>query len=232
MRHQLTHRAHPSRSPRGPRRRGFTLIELLVTIGIMIFVLGITVVAFGPMFRMAGVKSASRILRGAVDGARIRAIQQRRTIRFEAQLMPGTTVHQWRVCPNGGDQTQEWRELPPFVAVSSNAGSAGTGTDGRGGTYRGAIGTSEADEGTGNVQRIALTFGPDGALKRWVLGGVRDATNGTYPNVASNSTPDSTFAVRLTSMRDTQAGQKTQRWLVVIPITGGIQPFDAESEAF
>ena len=223
MRRHDTSRTRP-RQPRWRSPAGFTLIELLVTIGIMIFVLGITVVAFAPVFRTAGVKSASHLLRAAVDGARIRAIQQRRYVRFEAQPVPGTTTHQWRVCPNAGDQTQEWKNLPEFVAVATNAGLS-PGPDGRDPPYRGA-----ASESATTVQQISVTFGPDGSVKRWSVGGVRQA-DGTYPDVDDDDDPTGLFAIRLTSMRDASAGQRTQRWLVFIPITGGIQPYDAEGES-
>lgn len=220
-------RARPARRP----LRAFTLIELLVTIGIMIFVLGIVVVGFQAMFRNVGVRSGSRVLRAAVDSARVRAIQQRRHIRFEAQLIPGTTTHQWHVVANAGDTAQEWKELPDFVAVATNAGQGGA--DGRSGDYRGAVGNAAADETGDVVQRIAVTFGPNGSIRRWVLGGVRQSS-GAYPDVTSSGTnpPTGMFSLRLTNMRDAQGGKLPQRWLVIIPLTGGIQPYDAESESF
>ena len=50
-------------------RRAFTLIELLVTIGIMIFVLGVTVVGYQSMFRNVGVHSGTGRLRWGRWGA-------------------------------------------------------------------------------------------------------------------------------------------------------------------
>lgn len=216
----------PRARPRGrPRSGGFTLVELLVTIGIMIFVLGVTVVGFQAMFRHVGVRAASRTLRAAIDMARVQAIQQRRPIRFAARLLPGTTTHQWQVVGNAGDQSQEWRELPEFVAVATNAGG-GPGAEGRGGTYRGEVGDESADEDSGGVQRISVTFGPDGSVKRWELG------DGGGNPVAYDDDPTGPFAIRLTNLRDVQEGQFLQRWLVIIPLTGGVQPYDAESESF
>ncbi len=216
-------------------RRAFTLIELLVTIGIMIFVLGVTVVGYQSMFRNVGVADAASKLRAALDASRIQAIQQRRPIRFEAQLVPGTTVHQWRVISDGADPNANPTRLPEFVAVATNLGQSSTGTDGRAGDYRGAVATDEADEKSGTIiQQIAVTFGPDGSVKRWRLGGVWNQGTETYPQVdASGSTPPTTlFAIRLTNMRDTQEGQPLQQWVVVIPLTGALRAYDAEGQAY
>ncbi|MFW6163959.1 MAG: GspH/FimT family pseudopilin [Planctomycetota bacterium] len=217
----------PLRARRRPRRlrRAFTLVELLVTIGILILVLGVTVAGFQGMFRNVGVRGASRKLRAAIDMARIQAIQQRRPIRFEAQLIPGTTTHQWQVIGNAGDQTQEPRQLPDFVAVATNAGQS-PGTSGMDPPYRGAVGDESADEDSGGVERIAVTFGPDGSVKRWEL---RD---GTESLVEQRDDPVNLFAIRLTNLRDVQEGQFLQRWLVIIPLTGGVQPHDAGSESY
>ena len=222
---------------RGPRiasraaaAPGFTLIELLVTIGIMIFVLGISVVGFNAMFRTTGIKRAAQLLRAAVDGARVRAIQQGRPTRFEAQLVAGSTTHQWRVCLNAGDQAQEWRTLPEFVALATNAWQgASTGTDGRASSYRGAAG-----EGAITVQRICVTFGPDGSVKRFLLGGAR-LTGDSFTDLGTNADvddPTGLFAIRLSSMRDVQSGQPPRRWLVFIPLTGGVQAYDIDGESF
>ena len=220
----------PHRARRRPRRgaSGFTLIELLVTIGILIFVLGISIVGFSAMFKTVGVNAGARVLRAAVDGAKIRAIQQRRHIRFEAQLVPGSTTHEWRVAASAGDVGQEWKVMPNFVALSTNAGYS-SGGDGRDGTYRGAAGES----GT-MVQMISVTFGPDGSVKRWRLGGTRNDTDGTYSTVASGESenPSTAFAIRLTNKRDTRGAQPPRHWLVVIPLTGGLQPYGAEGETF
>ncbi|MFC1805750.1 Tfp pilus assembly protein FimT/FimU [Planctomycetota bacterium] len=223
LRTSPTARARPTRSSRA----GFTLIELLVTIGIMLFVLGVTIVGFSAMFRNVGVRSGARVLRAAIDGAKIRAIQQRRHIRFEAQLVPGSTTHRWRVTSSAGDQAREWRSLPDFVAVATNAGQSVAGVDDsyRDGTYRGAAGES----GT-LVHQIAVTFGPDGSVKRWKVGGARQPDD-SFAVVTNNDEKDPTslFAIRLTNMRDTRGTAPLQRWLVIIPLTGGFLPYDAGS---
>jgi len=220
-------------------RRAFTLIELLVTIGIMMFVLGVTVVGYQSMFRNVGVADAASKLRGALDASRVQAIQQRRPIRFEAQLVLGSTVHQWRVITDGADASANPTRLPEFVAVATNLGVSSTGVDGRavpsGEKYRGAVATDEADEKSGTIiQQIAVTFGPDGSVRRWRLGGVWNEATKSYPQVAaSGSTPPTTlFAIRLTNMRDTQEGQPLQQWVVVIPLTGALRAYDAEGQAY
>jgi len=96
------------------------------------------------------------------------------------------------------------------------------------------VANDEADEKSGTtVQQIAVTFGPDGSVRRWRLGGVRQS-DGTYPQVAaSGSAPPTTlFAIRLTNMRDTQEGQPLQQWVVVIPLTGALRGYDAEGQAY
>ena len=217
-------------------RDGFTLVELLVTIGIMIFVLGVTVVGYQSMFRNVGVADAASKLRAALDASRIQAIQQRRPIRFEAQLVAGSTVHQWRVIGDGTDPNANATRLPDFVAVATNLGLS-PGPDGRGGDFRGGATAdvkAEANEKSGSeIQQIAVTFGPDGSVKRWRLGGVRKS-DGTYdPVQTSGSTPPSTlFSIRLTNMRDTRGGQPLQQWVVVIPLTGALRAYDAEGQAY
>jgi len=177
----------------------FTLVELLATVGIMILVLSVTIVAFTPMLRRAGVKSAVRTLRSSIDAARVRAIQQRRPIRFEARVLDLST-HQWRVTSSAGDLDQEWDHLPEFVALSTNA-------DGRG--------IDDLDD----FQSLSITFAPDGSVKRVA---VNDTVWGNLQ----------VFAIRLNNMR--QASEEENRALyqvlVIIPLTGGIQSYDAEGE--
>lgn len=186
-------------APRRHRARaaGFTLIELLVTIGIMVLVLSFAVVAFRPIFGAAGLQSGARIVRAALDGARIRAIQQRRQVRFEAQLTPDDPKKCWRVSSNAGDLGQEWKPLPDFITVQTNAGSGGS--DGRGDCHEG-------------YERISITFGPDGSVVRYALGG-------NAPH-----TPSGLFALRLENTRDSdKTTDPPGTWIVIIPLTGGIE---------
>jgi hypothetical protein len=117
----------------------------LASIGIIVVVLSVTVVAFGPMMKSSGLKTASRILRSAIDGARIRAIQQRRRIRFEATPVPGTVTNQWCVTSSASDPLREWPKLPEFIAVGTNA---------------------DGGELTSIRTQISITFAPDGSVAR------------------------------------------------------------------
>lgn len=130
----------------GPRG-GFTLVELLATIGIMVFVLSITIIAFAPALRTAGVKDGARRLRVAIEMARIRAIQQRRHVRFEAAL-DNENPEQWVVSPNAGDRSYQWEALPEFVAVRTDVG-----------------GRSFSDE----ISSLSVTFAPDGSVESVVV---------------------------------------------------------------
>jgi Tfp pilus assembly protein FimT len=238
MRLLTTPRARPA--THRPTRPGFTLIELLVTIGIMIFVLSISVVAFQAMFRNVGVNGASRVLRAAVDGARIRAVQQHRLIRFEIQLVPDTTTHQWRVAANAGDGAPDWKLLPEFVAIDTNAGSGGS--DGLSGSFRPTSSDrmSFADDDVHYdtvtrlwftaVHRISVTFGPQGRVRRWALSQrFLDKDNEPfYHEWQGYRNPTSPFCIRLTNMRDSAV--RMERKLRFIPLTGGIEPYDAEGQ--
>lgn len=124
-------------------RRAFTLVELLATIGIMVFVLSITVIAFAPALRSAGVKDGARRLRVAIETARIRAIQQSRHVRFEAAL-DNEDPEQWAVTSNAGDRSYQWESLPEFVAVRADVG-----------------GRAFTDE----LSSLSVTFAPDGSVK-------------------------------------------------------------------
>ena len=238
----------PTRAPRPLRRpaNGFTLIELLVTIGILIFVLGMSIVGFSAMFKTVGVKSGARILRAAIDGAKIRAIQQRRHIRFEVQLVPGSTTHQWRVAADAGGNAQEWRLMPDFVKVDTNAGTSSHGADGRGGDYRpigsdvGRTGTHTFPDGSTTpvtftaVDAVSVTFAADGSVKRWAIYQryIHSSKGEYFHQWDEDEDPPDMFALRLTNMRDTRGAEPLQRWLVIIPLTGGLQPYESEGETF
>ena len=126
----------------------FTLVELLATIGIMVFVLSLTIIAFTPALRSAGVKDGARRLRVALETARIRAIQQRRYVRFEAAL-ESESPEQWVVTPNAGDRSCQWEQLPEFVAVRTDVGGRSLDND--------------------EISSLSITFAPDGSVKTVVV---------------------------------------------------------------
>jgi len=144
-------------SPTGARR-GFTLVELLATIGIMVFVLSITIIAFAPALRTAGVKDGARRLRVALETARIRAIQQRRHVRFEAAL-DNENPEQWAVTPNAGDPSYQWEALPEFVAVRLSFGEDPFGSE---------------------ISSLSVTFAPDGSVEKVVVDGSDVADPGIF----------------------------------------------------
>jgi len=125
----------------------FTLVELLATIGIMVFVLSLTIIAFAPALRSAGVKDGARRFRVALETARIRAIQQRRYVRFEAAL-DSESPEQWVVTPNAGDRSYQWEPLPEFVAVRTD------------------VGDKDFDD---DLSSLSITFAPDGSVKTVVV---------------------------------------------------------------
>lgn len=190
---------------------GFTLIELIVSMGIMVFVISITVIAFAPVFGASGMKSATRVVTAALDGARIRAIQQRRHVRFEAQRIPGVNKVQWRVTSSAGDVTQEWKNLPEFLVVETNVeeSAATRGDAGLGGTY------------SSTWQRISVTFAPDGSVVRCALGSQSEGPLGEPDEVTAP------FALKLESTRDAaSAAERPRSHVVLTPLTGAIEVAD------
>ena len=195
-----------------PRRRGaFTLVELLIVIGIMGFVLTISIVGFAPMFRQASIDKSREILRAGLESARIRAIQQRRQVRFEAHAVEHSTTHTWEFSPNAGDYIPDWKQLPDFVIVETNAESPDTANP-REGTYDDADGVSS----------ISLTFAPDGSLRRYILRNDTDGIEG-QGDVGGLTTIEP-FALRLSDMRDT-GGDPAVRYIVLYPLTGALRSY-------
>jgi len=141
----MSHTSQPSPAlfPRPAAARGFTLVELLASIGIIIFILSLAILAVGPALRSAGTKDAARRFRAGLDSARVQAIQQRRAVRFEARRVK-ESPEQWAVAPNAGAPQFEWYHLPEFVAVRTNAGST---------TFDTAI------------ESLTITFGPAATVK-------------------------------------------------------------------
>jgi Tfp pilus assembly protein FimT len=195
------------RARRSGAAGGFTLIELMVSMGIMLFVVTLTVIAFAPAFGASGMRSAARKIVAKLDGARIRAIQQRRHVRFEAQRTPGIQKIQWRVTSTAGDVNQEWKALSDFLVVTTNVeeASADRGTDGLGGVFE------------PNNERISITFAPDGSVARCAVttSATAEFASGDYIEPV-----DGPFALRVQSTRDSASGSAA--YLVVTPLTGAI----------
>ncbi|HUT36770.1 MAG TPA: type II secretion system protein [Planctomycetota bacterium] len=184
--------AHP---PLRPRARGFTLVELLASMGIIVFVLSIAILAIGPALRAAGTKDGARRLRAALDAARVKAIQQRRAVRFEAQQASDggnfKVPEQWGVTPNAGDPTYEWHALPEFVTVDIKAGSGSWQTD---------------------ATAFTITFGADATV-------VAASVNGT---ALSPTDLLSAITIRLWTLREAPNDEvnKGACFIEITPITG------------
>jgi len=204
----------PPTSTRAGRRSrsGFTLVELMTSIGIIIFILSVTVVAFGPLMKTSGTKSASRNVRTVLEGARIRAIQQHRPVRFEAQLVKGTeaTTKQWCVTPNAGDPLHEWSKLPEFVAITLDCAAMSL-------TFTAAL------------ARVAVTFGPDGSVVR--IGASKVDDKGAVSPLTPKDNPTDLFTLYIGNMRET-ATADFKRYVDVIPLTGGTVSRDDTGEVY
>jgi prepilin-type N-terminal cleavage/methylation domain-containing protein len=196
-------------------RRAFTLVELLIVIGIMAFMLTISIIGFAPMFRQTSIDKAREILRAGLESARIRAIQQRRQVRFEARAVENSTTHTWRFAPNAGDYSPDWKQLPDFVVVETNAGNSPDSGNPRlpVANYR------DVDD----VASISLTFAVDGSLRRYML---RDANDAPVAegDIQDAATPIEPFALRLSDKRDT-GGAPAVRFIVVYPLTGALRSY-------
>jgi len=195
---------HPHHPCQHPARlaRGFTLIELLASMGIIMFVLSIAILSIGPALRSAGTKDAVRRFRATIDAARVRAIQQRRSVRFEAQraLDGGNpkVPEQWGVSPNAGDPQYEWFQLPEMVAVNSKVGGSWT--------------TS--------LTSFSITFGADATVRAATVNG----------SAVSGSDILSPMYVRLFTVREAPDDEvnKGTCFVEITPITGVIVSYGYE----
>jgi type II secretory pathway pseudopilin PulG len=205
------------RLPRSARSRpplsGFTLVELLTSIGIIIFVLSLSVVAFGPALRAAGAKDACRRLRTALDVSRIRAIQQRRCVRFEAQRAFSRVgsvdipkvPEEWAASPNAGDRQYQWSPLPEFVGIRTSLIGGGLGTP-----Y------------DPNLTNLGITFGPDSTIKAVYV-------NGTALSISELGF----FILRLESTRDAPLAERQQicQLIKITPLTGVVYSYGSDEAA-
>ena len=208
----MSPRRHPPHRAAAPRARAaFTLVELLASIGIIIFILSITIVAFGPALRSAGTRDAARRLRVALDTARIRAIQEGRNVRLDAMCPEDTPGHpkvpeEWLVCPNAGDARYQWYPLPDFV------------------TIRVWLTTEDPlQHPPPPLSHFAITFGPDGTVASLVIGSADPVAD-----LAE-------FDIRLETTRElagtTEEVQKEReslyQFIRVTPLTGVIASYTA-----
>jgi len=216
-------RLHPP-SLASPSRRAFTLIELLVVMGIVGFILTVSVVGFAPMFRRASIDKALQLLRAGMESARMRAIQQGRQVRFEARPVEASTSGTWEFSSSAGDSTAEWRQFPDFVSVQTNAPDPDVENDpiGVGGEY-----VAEKDlrwEPPHLRGRISLTFAPDGSLRRYVVELNDDEDDPTTDSKDADQGVIPPFAVRVSDNRDL-GGEVPRRWVVVYPLTGSLRNY-------
>jgi len=193
--------------PSGTRTRatpGFTLVELLTSIGIIIFVLSIAILAVGPALRSAGARDAARRLRAVLDSARLRAIQQRRTVRFEAQRMV-PSPEKWGAAPNAGDPIYQWTELPEFVAVRIKANGDN-------------MSKSFADVPT----VFTISFKADGSVRVYSVDGTSSDPNPTTP-----------FLLRLHTTREAPIDEVrlSCAFIEITPLTGVIRSYTSDEAA-
>ncbi|MBM4032455.1 MAG: hypothetical protein FJ291_11810 [Planctomycetes bacterium] len=193
-----------------PQSAGFTLIELLASIGIIIFVLSLAILAVGPALRSAGTQDAARRVRAAIDAARVKAIQQRRAVRFEAQVAKDGAAkvivpEQWGVTPNAGDPTFEWHQLPEHVTLRTNAGS----------TAWGAMRAYPPP-----ISSLSITFSADASVKAVTVDGTE----------ISEKPPTSQFLIRLHTLREAPDDEvnKGARFIEITPLTGVLTSFGYE----
>ena len=188
-------------TPRPPSRQGFTLVELLASMGIIVFVLSIAILGIGPALRSAGTKDGARRMRAALDAARVKAIQQRRAVRFEAQVANNGTAQntpeQWGVTPNAGDPTFEWSALPEFVEVRTDAGGADWSTD---------------------ITGLSITFAADASVKAITYSTGIPLSE----TVLTGNDLLSPFRIRLSTLREAPDDEvdKSTCFIEITPLTG------------
>lgn len=197
----------PSGRPGPARAGGFTLVELLASIGIIIFVLSLSILAVGPALRSASTKDAARRARAGIEGARVRAIQQRRAVRFQAQCVldssnKAASPEHWETTPNAGDPTYEWNKLPELVTLRASAGGAGWGTA---------------------LTGFSVTFGADASVKAAAFRTEGSTTWSTLDYAALQSV----LRLRLHTVREApeQEVNLSTAFIEITPITGVITSY-------
>lgn len=191
---------------RSRRRRagaaGFTLVELLASIGIIVFILSISILAVGPALRSAGTKDAARRFRAALDSARVQAIQQRRAVRFEATRIKANP-EQWAVASNVGSPQFEWYQLPEFVAVRTDAGSA---------------------EWTTAITGMSITFANDATIR------AVSYSEGSTTTPLNATQLTSQFLIRFHTLREASKDEINLGacFIEVTPLTGVLRSYGSE----
>jgi len=193
--------------PRAGPAQGFTLVELLASMGIIVFVLSIAILAIGPALRGAATRDGARRMRAALDASRVKAIQQRRAVRFEAQQATDDggnlkVPEQWGVTPNAGDPTYEWHALPEFVTVDLKKGSGDWQSD---------------------VTAFSITFGSDASVKAGSVSG----------SPLTDAELLSPITVRLYTVREAPADEvdKGTCFIQITPLTGVFESFGFQEAA-
>jgi Tfp pilus assembly protein FimT len=193
------------------RSAAFTLIELLTSIGIIAFILSIAILAVAPALRVTGTRDAARRLRAMIDTARIKAVQQRRAVRFEAQHMrindvPTYKVPEvWAASPNASDTVYQWYTLPDFVTVRVNCQDPS------------AVFATELD-------RFSITFGADGSVRSYNVNG---AANTTLP------TPTARMLLCLYTTREASDAEVNLSacYIEITPLTGVVRSYGTDEAA-
>ncbi len=191
-----------------PRRRarGFTLVELLTSVGIVMFILSLAILAIGPALRSASTKDAARRFRAALDAARIEAIQKRRAVRFEARRIPDPSnpsnpkaPEQWEATPNAEGTQVDWFQLPESVALRVSMGSHSL---------------------TQDVSALSITFSAEATVKAATVDGDR-------LNEMQLLSP---FLLRFHTLREAtnQEVNMGSCFIEVTPLTGVIRSFGSD----
>ena len=99
-----------SHLPKRTDRRGLTLVELLAVISIMVMLVAVSIPVFKPMLESQRSAGAARVVAGALQRARVKAMQDHKTyglefVRFEEGNAPNVSI-----------QLRLQRESKPFVA--------------------------------------------------------------------------------------------------------------------
>ena len=211
--------------PAQPRRVGtrrsaaFTLIELLTSIGIIAFILSIAILAVAPALRVTGTRDAARRLRAMIDTARIKAVQQRRAVRFEAQHMridnvPTYKVPEvWAASPNASDTVYQWYTLADFVTVRVNCSDPN------------ATFTTELD-------RFSITFGADGSVKAYSVATPAQAAAGvSSPNAAKPPVARMLLCLYTTREASDAEVNLSACFIEITPLTGMVRSYGADEAA-
>lgn len=157
MRHGPLQRRRCAPPAARPGNSGFSLLELMVVVLVIIIVLGIAVLSFGPALRTAHVNSAVQITVNQLRVAHQEAMDRR--MLYTVTFVPPRTIVTQRTTTAAGTVTESTISLPNDVQFDAEPGlpPVGKTPDGFGnGTT--AIDFDQATGGGGT----AIFFQPDG----------------------------------------------------------------------